>query len=145
MSHIFPAALKSVNMSVNSKKVTFELSPEHYDMYKSIITEEPGTQCLLALYIVGRDEDAIVDAINNKDHQKKEFLKKIYAMISEYSAEADVKAELIKGLLKTKLQAKRLIVDSLSELTEQSAAQAVYILKIELAPQVFDYGRYKKD
>lgn len=145
MSHIFPAALKSVNMSVNSKKITFELSPEHYDMYKGIITQEPGTQCLLALYVVEQDAESIIEAKNNTGFQKKEFLKKIYAMMSEYSDQADVKVDLIKKLLKVKLQAKGLIEDSLSELTEQSAAQAVYILKIELAPHVFDYGRYKEN
>lgn len=145
MSHIFPAALKSVNMSVNSKKITFELSPEHYDMYKDIIVEEPGTQCLLALYVVGREEAGIVSAKTDANHQKKDFLKKIYAMIGEYTHRSGVKDGLIKDLLKAKLQARKIIEKSLSELDEHGAAQAVYILKIELEPSVFDYGRYKED
>lgn len=143
MAHTFPAILKSVSMSVHSKKVTFELSPEHYEMYKDIITEEPGTQCLLAVYVVGTDEKDIIAAKNDPNHQKKQFLNTIYGIIGDYSKQTDVGEDKIKELLKLKLQAKRVIKESLSELNEQGGAQAIFILKMELAPSIFDYGRYK--
>ncbi len=145
MAHIFPAILKSVNLSQTSRKITFELSPEHYSMYKDILSEEPGAQCLLSLYLVGDEEDEITKGYTDSGHQKKVFLKKIYAIIGDYSAQTGVTEAKIKELLKLRLQAKDLIKDSLSELDEHSGAIAIYILQLKMTPDKVDYDKHKED
>jgi hypothetical protein len=143
MAHTFPAILKSVNVSVNSKKITFELSPEHYDMYKAVLSEEPGVQCLLALYIVGDDAEDITNAYNDPNYQKNNLLKRIYAIIGDYSLQTGVSEQKIKELLKLRLQSKGLINKSLSELDEHNSATAVFTLQTNMNPNTMDYGKHK--
>lgn len=145
MSHVFPAILKRTSSSVTNRQIILELSPEHHDMYKDLLSEVPGKQCLIALYFVEDDEKEIVSAQSSKEASKSRLMRQIYGMIGEYATTAGVNDSLVKDLLKTKLQAKQIIKESLTELDEHQAASAVLLLRTQLHPNSFDYARYKNN
>jgi len=145
MMHIFPASWENHSSKPGYERLMFEVDDSNREMIKEINNSPVGKQFLIVAYEIGEDAVDIEKLHSDKNSQKNNLMKQVYAMIGEYSSITGLSDTTIKKILKAHLKGKRLIEKSLSELNESGLAATIYNMRIFLHPDRFDYSAYHKD
>jgi hypothetical protein len=145
MMHIFPVSWEDHSTKAGYERIVLEVDDSNRDMIKDINNSEKGKQFLIVAYEIGEDAVEIQKLHNDKNAQKNNLLKRLYAMAGEYGEKTGLSPDTIKRILKAHLKGKKLIDKSLSELDESGLATAIYSLRVYLHPDRFDYSEYLKD
>lgn len=145
MMHIFPASWENHSSKAGYERLMFEVDDSNREMIKEINNSPVGKQFLIVAYEIGEDATIIEKLHSDENLQKNNLMKRVHAMLGEYSEKTTLSLETIKKILKAHLKGAKLIKSSLSELDEKGLATAIYRLSVHLHPDRFDYTEYLKD
>lgn len=117
---------------VNSHKIQFVVDDSQRECLKQLIDLKKGTEVMLLLYVVGKDDDEINKlAVESEDDTRKRLNKRMHAMISDIATAQNKTPDEIKIALKRYLIQSKCIVESSSELDVKGLAIAIYYLEHE--------------
>lgn len=144
MAIAFPATLVNLTGNIVQHKVTFVIEKENAQALSEIAIDGIGKQYLVIAYEIGKDTNLIEELKTNRDSGRAALMKQLHALIYKIAEDSKVDGIIVKDALRRRLITSQLIESSTSELDEQGAAQAIFLLQTSLSVNNFDYDNYAK-
>lgn len=142
--HVFPATYYGHTSNARSQNhvIRFDIDETNSELVKDLAISRAGRPVLVIVYDLVEGEDPLQEIYNDDKAMPNKLIARIHVTIKDYQKQTGVEEKVIKKILKNLLKSRGIDKKSLSELTENELATAVFVLNTMMHPAKFKYSEY---